>query len=208
MRLRLNLMPGFTLATSLTDLAAMAVRILTWEPRWPTTPPAWAGDQTPNAPFPQAIGTEAPMAQELNCPLTFAGAHRREVRLGSPPGDMPCNGPVSHRLLYDGAGPNARLIGVEYLVSDEVYRQMPAEEKLYWHDHKHEVGDGLLSNPRQSRSQEKATLHEVRTRWGKVYHTWASGSEYPRGPSRLYWSETGELPFVLPAGAEAQLSIR
>jgi hypothetical protein len=83
-----------------------------------------------------------------------------------------------------------RLIGVEYLVSDEVYQKMPAEEKLYWHDHSDEVDAGLVSSPRQSRSEERETLALVRTLWGKVYYTWASRSDYPRGPSRLSWSDT------------------
>ena len=39
-------------------------------------------------------------------------------------------------VLYDGTGPDAKLIGVEYLVSNAVYQNMPAEEKAYWHDHK------------------------------------------------------------------------
>jgi hypothetical protein len=31
---------------------------------------------------------------------------------------------------------------------------------------------------------------------------------YPRGPTRRFWSGTGELPLVLPPGARAQLGIR
>lgn len=42
----------------------------------------------------------------------------------------------------------------------------------------------------------------VRTPRGKVYHSWASGRDYPRGPARLYWSVTGEMPFTLPPDAK------
>jgi Protein of unknown function (DUF1264) len=89
-------------------------------------------------------------------------------------------------------------------VSDRVYRQMPVEEKLYWHDHQYEVDARLLRSKTQSATEAKATVANVRTLWGKVYYTWASGSDYPRGPSRLLGTETGELPLVLPPGAEAQ----
>jgi hypothetical protein len=41
-----------------------------------------------------------------------------------------------------------------------------------------------------------------------VYRTWLSGGDYPRGPSRPFWSDTGELPLVLPPGAQAQLGTR
>jgi hypothetical protein len=108
-------------------------------------------------------------------------------------------------LIFDGPEPDARLVGVEYLVSDEVYRKMPAEERIYWHDHRYEVDAGLLTSPTRSGAGGKATLAKVRTLWGKVYHTWVWGGDYPRGPARSLWSDTGELPFVLPPGAQARM---
>jgi hypothetical protein len=212
MRLQLNMMPGFTLTTSLTDLAAMVVRMLTWEPRQPTSARARAGDRSEHPSLAKAIGTRAPVARDLHCPLTFGGAHIPRNQPGNPRVDyhiyQPLNDHVGQCLIFDGPGPDARLIGVEYLVSDEVYRRMPAEERLYWHDRKPEVDAGLVRGPTQSGAEEAATRAPVRTRWGKVYHTWISGGDYPRGPSRPFWSDTGELPFILPPGARAQLGIR
>jgi hypothetical protein len=89
------------------------------------------------------------------------------------------------------------LIGVEYLVSDAIYQKMSPEEKTYWHDHKHEVDAGLLKSLTQSGEEEKRTMAAVRPLWGKVYHTWATGKTYPMGPPKLFWSVTGEEPFVL-----------
>src|SRR5882757_7726638 len=78
-----------------------------------------------------AARIKAPVAEVLHCPLAFAGVHLQK--------DQPANAQVAYHyckpvkgvsqcVLYDGTGPDARLIGVEYLVSDDVYRAMPPEE--------------------------------------------------------------------------------
>ncbi len=153
-----------------------------------------------------AAGGKAPIQELLHCPLAFAGVHLlKELPEYSRVAYHFCkevNGDLNQCVLYDGTGPDAKLIGVEYLVSDAVYRKMPAEEKAYWHDHKYEVDAGYLRSLNQTGDEEKQTLAKVRTLWGKVYHTWASGSDYPRGPARLFWSVTGEQPFVLSPDAK------
>jgi hypothetical protein len=145
---------------------------------------------------------KAPIAEVMHCPLAFEGTHLLK--------DMPEVAQTAYHyckpmgedlvgqcLLYDGTGPDARLIGVEYLVSAEVYKKMPADEKDCWHDHKYEVDAGLLKSLTQSGADEKATLAKVRTLYGKIFHTWSSGKTYPQGPARLFWAVTGEEPFVL-----------
>ena len=42
-------------------------------------------------------------------------------------------------LLYDSFERNAKLLGVEYIVSDRIYRTLPEREKIYWHPHTYEV---------------------------------------------------------------------
>ena len=201
--------PGLIVKTSLKDVAARVLCIFTWVPRRPTGARTQAGEQSEHGSIAESIGTEASIAREVLFPLTFAGAHCQRNRPGSPGVSRhdcePLNNAISHYFLYDGPSPDARLIGVEYLVSDEVYRRMPAEEKLYWHAHESEGDAGLLGSPRPHRSDATATRVDVGTVWGKVYRTWVSGRDYPRGPSRPFWTDTGELPLVLPPGAEAQL---
>jgi hypothetical protein len=207
MGLRLKIVPGFDLPSFLAGLAAVAVRNLMSAYLRPTS--ARADDRAEHALIARGMAIKAPIAGMFDCPLAFANAHlRRDLPEYSRVAYhlcKPLNGHVSQCLLYDGTEPDARLIGVEYLVSDEVYRQMPAEEKLYWHDHKCEVDARLLTSKTQSGTEAKATLANAHTLWGKVYYTWASGSDYPRGPSRLLGMDTGELPLVLAPGAEAQL---
>lgn len=162
--------------------------------------PARADDAKPAHAL-QIAGGKAPIEEVLHCPLAFAGVHLlKDIPEYSKVAYhfcKPVNEDLNQCVLYDGTGPDAKLIGVEYLVSDSIYQKMPAEEKAFWHDHKYEVDAGYLKSLTQTGDEEKRTLAKVRTLWGKVYHTWASGSDYPRGPARLFWSVTGEQPFVL-----------
>ena len=159
-----------------------------------------------------AGGVKAPIEEILHCPLAFAGVH---LMKDAPERSAvayhfckPLNDDVNQCVLYDGTGPNAKLIGIEYLVTDAMYQKFTAEEKAYWHDHKHEVDAGLLRSLTQTGDDEKATLKVVRTLWGKVYHTWVSGEDYPRGPARLFWSVTGKDPFTLPKDAKLPVEIK
>ncbi len=172
--------------------------------------PALADDGKPAHGQPP-IGAKAPIQEILHCPLSFAGVHLLK--------DLPehpqvayhyckaVNDDVNQCVLYDGTGSDAKLIGIEYLVSDALYQKMPAEEKIYWHDHKYEVDAGLLKSLTQSGDEEKKTMATVRTLWGKVFHTWATGKTYPSGPPRLFWAVTGEEPFVLSPEAKLPLEL-
>jgi hypothetical protein len=151
-------------------------------------------------------GVKAPITEVLHCPAAFAGVHvLKDLPERSVVAYHYCK-PVSEELiqclLYDGIGPDAKLLGTEYLVPDSVYQKMPAEEKVYWHDHKYEVDSGLIRSLTQTGAEEMETLAKVRTFHGKIFHTWVSGQTYPRGPARLFWSVTGEDPFLLQADAK------
>ncbi|MEO6807967.1 MAG: DUF1264 domain-containing protein [Isosphaeraceae bacterium] len=144
---------------------------------------------------------KAPIQEVLHCPLAFAGVHLlKDLPEHSQVAYhycKPLNDDVSQCILYDGTGPDARLIGVEYLVTDAIYQTMPAEEKLYWHDHTNEIDAGLFRSLTQTGAAEAETLAVIRPLWGKIAHTWATGKTYPMGPPRLFWAVTGKEPFVL-----------
>ena len=46
---------------------------------------------------------------------------------------------VHQCLLYDSDDAHARLVGVEYLISERLFLTLDDEEKPYWHSHKYEV---------------------------------------------------------------------
>ncbi len=49
--------------------------------------------------------------------------------------------------IYDGNGKEAKLMGVEHIISDRLYRGLLAQEQHMWHPHDYEVKSGLLIAP-------------------------------------------------------------
>jgi hypothetical protein len=91
-------------------------------------------------------------------------------------------------LLFDSAQP-ARLLGVEYIVSDAIYRSLPDAEKKYWHPHTYEVLAGGLTAPELSATDELAFMKGLLTTWGKTWHTWPDPTtKVPIGEPLLMWS--------------------
>jgi hypothetical protein len=103
------------------------------------------------------------------------------------------SGDVFQCVLFDGTGTDAKLIGVEYLISDEAYRKLPDGEKRYWHAHTYEVLGGGLIAPGMPAEKEKEFMKAVLTMWGKAWHTWPDPStEVPVGEPLLIWSLMGD----------------
>ena len=88
---------------------------------------------------------------------------------------------------------NAKLLGVEYVITDKAYRQLPDEEKKYWHPHTYEVLGGMLIAPSLEAEEEKKLMKMILTTWGKAWHTWPDHkSAVPLGEPFLIWSLTGD----------------
>ena len=96
-------------------------------------------------------------------------------------------------LLYDSVGKNARLLGVEYIVTDEIYRKLPDVEKRYWHPHTYEVLSGGLIAPAMKPDDEMEFMKGLLLTWGKTWHTWPDPTTpVPMGEPMLMWSLTGD----------------
>eukprot|EP01133_Synstelium_polycarpum_P014955 gene14955-17682_t len=48
-------------------------------------------------------------------------------------------------LVYDSDEPNAKLIAVEYIISENLFSTLPDEERKYWHSHMYDVENGLVA---------------------------------------------------------------
>lgn len=58
------------------------------------------------------------------------------------------NSEMHQCVLYDSNKPDARLIGVEYIISSKLFNELSDEEKPYWHPHSYEIASGLTQAPR------------------------------------------------------------
>ncbi|TCD68892.1 hypothetical protein EIP91_009442 [Steccherinum ochraceum] len=113
-------------------------------------------------------------------------------------------------IIYDSDKADARLIGIEYIVSEKIFVGLPEDEKKYWHSHKYEVESGLLQlrvkdlvpNAAVDVAEQPAML-ELQQTYGKTIHTWASDihPDLPLGPPNLMMAYTqdgqGPPPDVL-----------
>jgi hypothetical protein len=96
-------------------------------------------------------------------------------------------------VLFDTHARDAKLLGVEYVITDRAYRELPEEEKKYWHPHTYEVLGGGLIAPGMEPEDEKKFMKTIMTTWGKAWHTWPDPkSALPVGEPLLIWSLTGD----------------
>jgi Protein of unknown function (DUF1264) len=96
-------------------------------------------------------------------------------------------------LLYDSTEKNAKLLGLEYIISDRMFRELPDAEKKYWHPHSYEVMAGGLIAPSMQPADELAFMKALLTTWGKTWHTWPDPSTpVPLGDPLLMWAVTGD----------------
>lgn len=102
---------------------------------------------------------------------------------------MPIADDVHQCVIFDGSGKRARILGVEYIVSDKLYRALPEAEKKYWHPHTYEITSGLLIAPGMAAADETKLMEGLIHTWGKTWHTWPDPkTPLPLGEPLLMWS--------------------
>jgi hypothetical protein len=101
------------------------------------------------------------------------------------------DGKLFQCLVTNSSKPGAKILGVEYIITDDIYQGLANEEKAFWDPHDYEVTSGLLVAPKLSEDEENRFLAVVRKTWGKTFHTWADpGTALPLGTPRLMWAFT------------------
>ncbi|WP_242010947.1 OBAP family protein [Acetobacter musti] len=75
-------------------------------------------------------------------------------------------------VIYEANQTNARLIGIEYIVSERIFKTLSEDEKKLWHSHHYEVKSGMLVAPGVPRPGEHAFMKDLVTTYGKTWHTW------------------------------------
>lgn len=108
---------------------------------------------------------------------------------------------VRQCLIYDAPAKNARLIGVEYMVSPRLFETLPSEERKLWHTHQYEVKSGMLIMPTPAgipnsawEVAETSEMRDILPLYGKTYHFWQvdRGDPVPLGEPKLMLSFTDD----------------
>ncbi|RYY81491.1 MAG: DUF1264 domain-containing protein [Comamonadaceae bacterium] len=121
------------------------------------------------------------------------------------------NEEVIQCAIYDGNAKDAKLMGVEYIVSRKLFETLPAAEKPLWHSHVHEVKSGQLIAPGLPDAAERALMARLVGTYGKTWHTWHTDrqKELPLGVPQLMMGFTadGQLDAALLAARNQRFGI-
>jgi len=97
-------------------------------------------------------------------------------------------------VIYDGNVGQAKLMGVEYIVSEKLFKTLPAAERTFWHSHVHEVKSGQLIAPGIPKLAEHRLMEKLVSTYGKTWHTWHTDREksLPTGVPQLMMGFTAD----------------
>jgi len=153
-----------------------------------------------------AEATAAPKNSEPNAdlaPISAIGAHVCGIHFYS--GNMKRQLIAQHYcshwsdevlqcVIYDSERKDARLIGVEYIVSARIFEALPTDEKKFWHSHNYEVKSGALTAPGAPKAAEKDLMKVLIGTDGKTWHTWQvdRGDKLPLGIPQLMMAFTAD----------------
>lgn len=121
------------------------------------------------------------------------------------------NNDVMQAVIYDGNTANARLMGVEYIISERLFKTLPPEEKKLWHSHRYEVKSGSLIAPGLPAVAEKALMSNIVNTYGKTWHTWHTERDQtlPLGVPALMmgFTQDGQLDPALLADRDRRFGV-
>jgi len=100
-------------------------------------------------------------------------------------------------ILFDGNTRNCNVTGIEYIISERLFQELPPEERHYWHPHNYEILSGMLTAPGIPKAAERELMKTKINSYGKTIHTWRAkcweGNKpyldtLPKGNPLLGWS--------------------
>lgn len=87
------------------------------------------------------------------------------------------NEDLHQAIIYDGNEEDAKIVGIEYIISERLFNTLPDEEKKLWHSHHYEVSSGLLVAPGIPDAAEHELMEKLISTYGKTIHTWHTDQE-------------------------------
>ncbi len=177
--------PTFGLST----LIGVAWTALTLAAQTPAPPPEVCA---PAGAAQLAAGPIGAIHAHLNGFHFYSGDLHRAVRVEHYCSHL--NADVLQCVIYDSEEKNARLIGVEYIITEALFNTLPAEEKKLWHSHRYEVMSGLLTAPGVSDLAEKELMTSFVSTYGKTWTLWQvdRGDKLPLGLPKLMMAFTAD----------------
>jgi len=82
-------------------------------------------------------------------------------------------------VIFDGNVGDAKLTGIEYIISAKLFATLPEDEKALWHSHVHEVKSGQLIAPGIPEVAEHELMEKLVGTYGKTIHTWHTDQSMP-----------------------------
>ena len=123
------------------------------------------------------------------------------------------NDEVTQCAVYESDKSDARLLGVEYVISERLFRSLPEDEQIYWHSHATDIKSGthnichffLLCSlvrcvfttrllaaasfiaPGLPETMQRPLAQELANTYGKTFLMWQvdRGDVLPLGPPQL-----------------------
>jgi hypothetical protein len=121
------------------------------------------------------------------------------------------NEDLHQAIIYDGNGDDAKIMGIEYIISERLFNTLPEEEKKLWHSHHYEVSAGLLIAPGIPDVAEHELMEKLISTYGKTIHTWHTDQErnLPVGAPQLMmvYTKDGQIQPELVKKRDEQLKI-
>jgi hypothetical protein len=112
--------------------------------------------------------------------------------------------------VFDGNAKDAKLVGVEHIISARLYQGLAEGERRMWHPHDYEVKAGLLIAAGIPQPIEHKLMEKLVGTWGKTWHVWhTSHDPLPVGRATLMmgFTKDGELNRALLENRDRRFSI-
>ncbi len=84
-------------------------------------------------------------------------------------------------MLFEGCEAGSRLIGVEFVISERLFKTLPETERKHWHSLAYQVKSGLLAVPGVTRDTETGLCADLMSCYARATQTW---NTFVRGESQ------------------------
>jgi len=101
-------------------------------------------------------------------------------------------------IIFDGNEKDAKIMGVEYIITEKLFKTLSEEEKKLWHSHHHEVKSGTLIAPGIPERVERELMEKLVSTYGKTIHTWHTDQQrtLPVGSPMIMMGFTKDGQFI------------